>query len=101
MQMRAQLEALIDEMLEGQILLDEAVAEFEKLYIKKALPAQATLTKTAKVLGIHRNTLSKRVAAYTKKSAAHCQAHVSLETSVPHSSSRPRRVDNLLLNPYS
>ena len=37
MQMRARLEALIDEMLEGHILLDEAVAEFEKLYIKKAL----------------------------------------------------------------
>ena len=37
MQMRARLEALIDEMLDGQIMLDEAVAEFEKLYIQKAL----------------------------------------------------------------
>ena len=28
--MRKQLEALVEEMLDGQILLDEAVAEFER-----------------------------------------------------------------------
>lgn len=68
MQMRTQLEALINEMLDGQILLDEAVAEFEKVYIEKALSRHRKhLTNTAKVLGIHRNTLSKRVAAYHKK----------------------------------
>ena len=65
MQMRARLEALIDEMLDGQIMLDEAVAEFEKLYIQKALARQKDhLSRTASVLGIHRNTLSKRVANY-------------------------------------
>ena len=63
--MRARLERLIEEMLDGQILLEEAVSEFEKLYIQKALARHKKhLTKTAKVLGIHRNTLSKRVAAY-------------------------------------
>lgn len=68
MQMRAQLEALINEMLDGQILLDEAVAEFEKVYIEKALSRHRKhLSNTAKVLGIHRNTLSKRVASYQKK----------------------------------
>jgi DNA-binding NtrC family response regulator len=62
------LENLIDEMLEGQILLDEALSEFEKLYIKKALAKHKQhLTKTAAVLGIHRNTLSKRVATYEKQ----------------------------------
>jgi len=61
------LENLIDEMLEGQILLDEALCEFEKLYIKKALARHKQhISKTAAVLGIHRNTLSKRVAAYEK-----------------------------------
>ena len=35
--MRARLEALIEEMLEGRILLGEALSEFEKLYIKKGL----------------------------------------------------------------
>ena len=37
MHMRSRLEALIDEMLEGRLLLEEAVGEFEKLYIQKAL----------------------------------------------------------------
>jgi DNA-binding NtrC family response regulator len=65
MQMRARLEALIDDMLDGQIMLDEALAEFEKLYIQKALARQKDhLSRTASILGIHRNTLSKRVAAY-------------------------------------
>ena len=63
--MRSRLESLIDEMLEGKILLDEAICEFEKLYIKKALARHKQhLSKTAVVLGIHRNTLAKRVATY-------------------------------------
>ena len=66
--MRKQLEALVEEMLDGQILLDEAVAEFEKVYIEKALSRHRKhLSNTAKVLGIHRNTLSKRVATYQKR----------------------------------
>ena len=65
MPMRARLEALIDEMLDGRIRLDEALSEFEKLYIQKALARHKKhLTRTATFLGIHRNTLSKRVAAY-------------------------------------
>ena len=68
MQMRTRLEALIDEMLDGQIMLDEALAEFEKLYIQKALSRQKDhLSRTANVLGIHRNTLSKRVATYRRQ----------------------------------
>jgi transcriptional regulator with PAS, ATPase and Fis domain len=65
--MRARLEALIDEMLDGRILLAEAVSEFEKLYIKKALARNSEhLSKTAQALGIHRNTISKRVAEYQR-----------------------------------
>ena len=75
MQMRARLEALIDEMLDGQIMLDEALAEFEKLYIQKALARQKDhLSRTAGVLGIHRNTLSKRVANYRKQERATSRA---------------------------
>jgi DNA-binding NtrC family response regulator len=71
MQMRARLEALIDEMLDGQIMLDEALAEFEKLYIQKALARHKEhLSRTAGILGIHRNTLSKRVSAYRKQERA-------------------------------
>lgn len=65
MQMHARLEALIDEMLDGRIMLDEALAEFEKLYIQKAFVLNDEhIIHTAAALGIHRNTLSKRVAAY-------------------------------------
>ncbi|HKR02486.1 MAG TPA: helix-turn-helix domain-containing protein [Pyrinomonadaceae bacterium] len=68
MQMRTRLEALIDEMLDGQIMLDEALAEFEKLYIQKALARHKEhLSRTANILGIHRNTLSKRVSTYRKQ----------------------------------
>ena len=66
--MHTRLESLIDEMLDGHILLDEALSEFEKLYIKKALARNNQhLSKTAAVLGIHRNTLAKRVASYKKQ----------------------------------
>jgi len=65
MQIRTRMETLIEEMLDGQIMLGEAISEFEKLYIQKALKRHARhLSKTADALGIHRNTLSKRVAGY-------------------------------------
>jgi DNA-binding NtrC family response regulator len=71
MQMRTRLEALIDEMLDGQIMLDEALTEFEKLYIQKALARNKEhLSRTATKLGIHRNTLAKRVAAYRTQERA-------------------------------
>jgi DNA-binding NtrC family response regulator len=66
--MRKQMETLIAAMLDGRILLDEAVSEFEKIYIQKALERNCDhLSKTATALGIHRNTLSKRVASYNGK----------------------------------
>ncbi len=54
-------------MLDGRILLDEAIYEFEKLYIQECLKRNnAHITKTAGVLGIHRNTLSKRMTSYNE-----------------------------------
>jgi transcriptional regulator with PAS, ATPase and Fis domain len=65
MQIREQMEALIEEMLNGQIMLSEAITEFEKLYIQKALcQNNEHYSNTANALGIHRNTLSKRIAGY-------------------------------------
>ncbi len=76
MPMRARLEALIDEMLDGQIMLDEALTEFEKLYIQKALARHKEhLSRTAGALGIHRNTLSKRVATYRTQERAAASNH--------------------------
>ncbi len=69
--MRKRMESLIGEMLDGRILLDEAITEFEKIYIQKALERNADhLCNTAIALGIHRNTLSKRVASYNGKPKA-------------------------------
>ena len=65
MQIRPRLEALIEDMLDGHILLDEALDEFEKLYIQKAFVRnKKRISNTAEALGIHRNTISKRVNSY-------------------------------------
>ncbi|MEO8647868.1 MAG: helix-turn-helix domain-containing protein [Acidobacteriota bacterium] len=62
------MEALVERMLDGRILLDEAVSEFEKLYIQAALKRNSDhVSKTAAVLGIHRNTLSKRLTTYQEQ----------------------------------
>jgi DNA-binding NtrC family response regulator len=55
-------------MLDGRILLTEAIDEFEKIYIQQALERNGShLAKTADTLGIHRNTLTKRLNGYSKK----------------------------------
>ena len=54
MQIRPRLEAVIEDMLDGHILLDEALEEFEKLYIQKAFARnKKRISHTAEALGIH------------------------------------------------
>ena len=63
--MKAELEALIEEMITRGILFDEAVKEFEKKFILSTLQRHNNnLSKAAAALGIHRNTLSKRLLEY-------------------------------------
>lgn len=65
------MEMLIEEMLDGRILLNEALLEFEKIYIQKALERYDDhVSNTATALGIHRNTLSKKTAAYQTEQPA-------------------------------
>ena len=65
MQIRPRLEAVIEDMLDGRIMLSEAMEEFEKLYIEKAYTRnKKRISHTAAALGIHRNTISKRVNSY-------------------------------------
>lgn len=60
-----QLESLVGMMVERGILLEEAVVEFEKKFIKRALErANGNQSRAAKLLGIHRNTLSRKVDVY-------------------------------------
>ena len=62
---KEQLESLIDMMVERGILLEEAVGEFEKKFIKCVLDRSlGNQSRAAKVLGIHRNTLSRKVDEY-------------------------------------
>lgn len=62
--MKNQLDALINQLVEQDILFEEAVGEFEKRFIWKVLEKNnGNLSKAAKALGIHRNTLSRKVAA--------------------------------------
>src|SRR5580704_12005931 len=62
---KEQLESLIGMMVERGILLEEAVTEFEKKFIKRVLERQdGNQSRAAKVLGIHRNTLSRKVGEY-------------------------------------
>jgi two-component system, NtrC family, nitrogen regulation response regulator GlnG len=60
-----QLEALVTQMIERGLLFEEATSEFEKKFILKVLERhQGNQTKAAKALGIHRNTLNKKLASY-------------------------------------
>ena len=72
MQIRPRLELVIDDMLDGHILLDEALAEFEKIYIQKAFVRnKKRISHTADALGTHRNTISKRVNSYRADQRRH------------------------------
>ena len=72
MLIRPRLEAVIDDMLDGHIMLDEALEEFEKLYIQKAYTRnKKRISHTAAALGIHRNTISKRVNSYRAQDRKH------------------------------
>jgi DNA-binding protein Fis len=67
-----QLEGLIAQMIERGILFDEAVGDFEKKFIKRVLDrAEGNQSKAAQVLGIHRNTLSRKIGEYKLDSNGH------------------------------
>ncbi len=60
--MKEQLEALVSEMIDRGLRYDEAVGEFERKFIMTALEKnKGNQTKAAKAMGIHRNTLNKRL----------------------------------------
>lgn len=64
MLLRDQMAKIVNEMLDGRILLPEAMSEFENLYIELALKRNMNhISKTAEILGIHRNTLARRASA--------------------------------------
>jgi DNA-binding NtrC family response regulator len=62
------LEKLVEDMVEKGVRFDDAVREFEKRFIARVLNgADGNLTKTADTLGVHRNTLSRKMREYKIK----------------------------------
>ena len=66
--MREQLEQLVEEMVAKGIRYEDAVREFDKRFIAQVLiKAEGNLCKAADLLGIHRNTLSRKITEYRLK----------------------------------
>jgi DNA-binding protein Fis len=66
---KERLEALVCEMIDRGLRYEEAVSEFERKFIMTALEKnKGNQTKAAKAMGIHRNTLNKRLSSYNHRS---------------------------------
>ena len=69
--MRDQLEKLVLEMLDKGVLYDDARREFEKMFISRALQrTKGNLGDAAGMLGLHRNTITRKMAEYRIKRTA-------------------------------
>ena len=65
------LQKLVDEMVDRGVHFDDAVGEFEKRFIARALgDCEGSVTRTAGTLGIHRNTLTRKMLQYRLKKRA-------------------------------
>ena len=59
------IERLVEEMVDRDVQFEDAVREFEKRFISRVLGrCDGSLTKTAEALGIHRNTLTRKMGEY-------------------------------------
>jgi Fis family transcriptional regulator, factor for inversion stimulation protein len=64
-QLKEQLERLIEDMVNRGVRYDDAHREFEKKFIARVmLKADGNLCAAADLLGMHRNTLSRKLAEY-------------------------------------
>ncbi|MDA2928690.1 helix-turn-helix domain-containing protein [Acidobacteria bacterium AH-259-O06] len=64
-QIKDVLESVIDEMVAKGIYWSEATSQFEKLFILRVLQqTNGNLSRAAETMGIHRNTLSKKIREY-------------------------------------
>ena len=71
MPMRETLDHLVEEMVTKGIRYEDAHREFEKRFISHVLvKADGNLCKAADLLGIHRNTLSRKIAEYRLRRTA-------------------------------
>ena len=59
------LEKVVEEMVDKGVQFEDAIREFERRFIVRVLGScEGSLTKTADALGIHRNTLTRKMGEY-------------------------------------
>jgi len=65
---REQLDSLVQQMLDRGVRYDDARREFEKVFISRALQrSKGSVGEAAELLGIHRNTVARKMAEYRIK----------------------------------
>ena len=65
---RDDLGAFVQHLLDRGILFEDAQREFERMFITRALAkTNYNVCKAAKITGLHRNTLSRKMATYKIK----------------------------------
>ena len=68
LRLKERLETLCTEMIDRGILFSEAVSQFERCFITECVRrSDGNLTRAAAELGVHRNTLAKRIQSYKPK----------------------------------
>ena len=69
--MREQLDTLVQLMIDRGIRYEDARREFEKVFITRALQrAKGSVGVSAEMLGIHRNTVTRKMGEYRIKRPA-------------------------------
>ena len=69
--MRDDLLSLVQQMIDRGIRFEEAQREFERTFIARALTkTNHNVTKAAKMKGLHRNTLARKMSEYKIKKSA-------------------------------
>ena len=71
MPLREALERLVDDMITKGVRYEEAHKEFEKKFISHVLArSDGNLCKAATMLGMHRNTLGRKISEYRLRRSA-------------------------------
>ncbi len=73
--MREQLDRVVAEMVDKGVHYDDAQREFERRFISRVVAAcDGNVSRAAEVLGMHRNTLTRKVTALKIRVSRHSAA---------------------------